>query len=478
MIMTLSIQVSMRSRSSDCYCSAKSSMESTPTLPRRSSSSSATGVTRLFSSNNRASKLRAERVSSTGSDVTTPSIKYNRNPHRSLERLGGKGRALYVGSHSTSSLPRRVNDGGSRKSSKEDSLSRRSSTEESGSRRSSKEETGSRRSSKEETGSRRSSKEEAGSRRSSKEESGSRKSSKEETGTRRSSTLEKKGEQMGGGGGPLFSFLGGGGSSSDRRRQSMLKGESTESLDKREERRVRRQSPSPLPKHKQVTPITGPAKEVKKVAAPTVAKKPTGSGAGSGSGPKVEDGTGGGAGTARRVVRPSSTAPVRAATLPRGSRIASSSATAPILRRPLSQVIIVILILITINFSLFLPLMILFQAASSPGTSRKAVIATDARNKTTIKITKSLPATKKVSFEYSGGGEVRVQEGLAMDDYNNLPALPLKKQVLNHQDRINTHFTAGAKVRNTAAVDNIINFTFNFRPFLVWDGATSTVEVT
>ena len=41
-------QVSVRSRSSDCYCSAKSSMESTPTFPRRSSSSSATGVTRLF----------------------------------------------------------------------------------------------------------------------------------------------------------------------------------------------------------------------------------------------------------------------------------------------------------------------------------------------------------------------------------------------------------------------------------------------
>ena len=47
------------------------------------------------------------------------------------------------------------------------------------------------------------------------------------------------------------------------------------------------------------------------------------------------------------------------------------------------------------------------------------MIATDSRNKTTIKITKSCPATKKVSFEYSGGGEVKVQEGLALADYNN-----------------------------------------------------------
>ena len=73
------------------------------------------------------------------------------------------------------------------------------------------------------------------------------------------------------------------------------------------------------------------------------------------------------------------------------------------------------------------------QATSSPTTSRRrdagqgAVIATDSRNKTTIKITKSCPssATKKVSFEYTGLGEVKVQEGLALADYNNV--LPLKK---------------------------------------------------
>ena len=55
------------------------------------------------------------------------------------------------------------------------------------------------------------------------------------------------------------------------------------------------------------------------------------------------------------------------------------------------------------------------------------MIATDSRNKTTIKITKSCPssATKKVSFEYTGLGEVKVQEGLALADYNNV--LPLKK---------------------------------------------------
>merc|ERR550534_897363 len=48
----------------------------------------------------------------------------------------------------------------------------------------------------------------------------------------------------------LFSFLTSGTSSSERRRQGMVKGESTESLDRREVARVRRQSPSPLPKHK------------------------------------------------------------------------------------------------------------------------------------------------------------------------------------------------------------------------------------
>ena len=76
-----------------------------------------------------------------------------------------------------------------------------------------------------------------------------------------------------------------------------------------------------------------------------------------------------------------------------------------------------------------------FQATSSPTTSRRretgqaAVIATDSRNKTTIKITKSCPATKKVSFEYSGGGEVKVQEGLALADYNNptTTAMPVKR---------------------------------------------------
>ena len=74
------------------------------------------------------------------------------------------------------------------------------------------------------------------------------------------------------------------------------------------------------------------------------------------------------------------------------------------------------------------------QATSSPTTSRRretgqaAVIATDSRNKTTIKITKSCPATKKVSFEYSGGGEVKVQEGLALADYNNPTTLhPVKR---------------------------------------------------
>ena len=48
----------------------------------------------------------------------------------------------------------------------------------------------------------------------------------------------------------LFSFLSSDKSTSERRRQSMVKGESTESLDRREVARMRRQSPSPLPKHK------------------------------------------------------------------------------------------------------------------------------------------------------------------------------------------------------------------------------------
>ena len=324
-------------------------MESTPTLPRRSSSSSTAGVTRLFSSNNRASKLRAERVSSTGSEASY--LSQVRNPHRSLERSGGgKARVAYTGSHSTSSLPRRGKE------------------------------------------------EEGVVRRRSKEEEGVRKRSKEEELVRkRSKDVDEPP------GGPLFTFLASGPPATERRRGSLVKGESTESLDRREEQRVRRQSPSPLPRQKvavskSVTKDIGKPKEGKKVAT-TPTKKPE----------------------VRRVARPSTTAPVRAATLPRSSRLAggsstapiiaaaASSSTAPIIRRPLAL------------------------AASSPTPRRKeapaAVIATDARNKTTIKITKSLPATKKVSFEYSGrAGEVQVQPGLALTDYH--PAPPPRKGLL------------------------------------------------
>ena len=308
---------------------------------------------------------------------------------------------MYSGSHSTSSLPRRrTGEVGGGRSSKEE---RRSSTEEG--RRSSKEEGRSsteegRRSSKEEGRSsteegRRSSKEEGRSsteegRKSSKEEG--RRSSKEE-GRRNCKEIQSEvdgkvkvkeaGETVSNSPSSMFSFLHSGISGSDRRRQSMVKGESSESLDRREERRrgeeedrreerrTRRQSPSPLPKQKQI-------QETRKSA--------------------VQE--------ARRVTRPSSTVPVRSSTLPRNTRMTTQSMTAPILRKPVTS------------------------ATSTPTTARRrpgeAVIATDHKNKTTIKITKSLPATKKVSFEYSGLGKVEMHEGLSLGDYNNLVTAPTK----------------------------------------------------
>ena len=250
-------------------------------------------------------------------------MSYAKNPHRSLERLSGKGRAAYVGSHSTSSLPR-----------KREEAMRRESTETTT------------------TTSSRKSSAELESRKSSKEEAVMevvRRSSKEEVEVSRK-TKTKKGSLDDAGSLPaapssLFSFLTSGASTSERRRQSMVKGESTESLDRREVARVRRQSPSPLPKQKplvagrlsggkEVTKMPGGVKvEVKKGAtgaieagkekkAATVKKAAT---------PDL---------SSKRVVRASSTAPVRSSTLPRNSKVAAaSSTTAPIIRRPLSQVI-------------------------------------------------------------------------------------------------------------------------------------------
>ena len=243
-----------------------------------------------------------------------------------------------------------------------------------------------------ETASRKSSKKDS-SRRNSKE-GGSRKGSKEE-GSRRISqeevvSIKTKDVESPTAPGPRFSFLSTA-TPLEKQRRSLLKGESTESLDRREEKRLRGQSPAPAPEERRVRrqspspmPKQKPVKEVKKGAV-----------AGSKSTATPEP--------ARRVVRPSSTAPVRASTLPRSSKAATTSVTAPILRRPLSQ------------------------ANSSPSTARKAVIETDAKNKTTIKITKSLAATKKVSFEYRAGQKVQVQEGLALADYDNIPAPILKK---------------------------------------------------
>ena len=280
------------------------------------------------SSNNRASKLRAERVSSTGSEGSALSsggrLSYAKNPHRSLERLSGKGRAAYVGSHSTSSLPR-----------KREEARRRESTETTTT-------TSSSRKSSAELESRKSSKEEAVImdvvRRSSKEEvEVSRKAKKK-------GTLDDAGS-LPAAPSSLFSFLTSGASTSERRRQSMVKGESTESLDRREVARVRRQSPSPLPKQKplvagrlsggkEVTKMSGGVKvEVKKgqTAAVEVGKEKKVATVKKAATPDL---------SSKRVVRPSSTAPVRSSTLPRNTKVAAgSSATAPIIRRPLSQAI-------------------------------------------------------------------------------------------------------------------------------------------
>ena len=146
-------------------------------------------------------------------------MSYTKNPHRSLERLSGKGRAAYVGSHSTSSLPR-----------KREEASRRESTETTTT-----------------TSSSRKSSAELESRKSSKEEAVImdvvRRSSKEEVEVSRKAKV-KKGSLEDAGSLPaapssLFSFLTSGASTSERRRQSMVKGESTESLDRREVARVR-----------------------------------------------------------------------------------------------------------------------------------------------------------------------------------------------------------------------------------------------
>ena len=122
----------------------------------------------------------------------------------------------------------------------------------------------------------------SGSSRKSSAELESRKSSKEEVGMFKKN--KSKGSLGDAGSFPaapssLFSFLSSDKSTSERRRQSMVKGESTESLDRREVARVRRQSPSPLPKHKPLVAsrLSGGGTDAIKV-----------SGGGGGGGVKVE----------------------------------------------------------------------------------------------------------------------------------------------------------------------------------------------